>query len=980
VTTKTIMNFLKRQFAYSLCAVGMACFFACTPSARIHEEETDWPSITNEVKPWTRWWWHGSALTKEGITAEMEAYQEAGIGGLEITPIYGVYGEEEAFVEYLSPEWVALLMHVFGEAERLGMGIDMATGTGWPFGGPWVSNDDACKNLQHKIYEVKGGSRLAEKIEFIQQPYLRLVGNNLVKAHGDDNRRLATGGKTPVLVDTRSVRITDLIDPVHKNENLQSLAIDQVQFEKPLKLNALVAYSADTDAVDLTDRVDASGKLDWTAPGGDWKIYAVFEGYHGKMVERAGPGGEGNVIDHFSGSALKNYLQKFDSAFKGHDMSALRAFFNDSYEVDDARGSADFTPALFEEFNTRRGYDLRHELPALFGNDSEEKNRRVLCDYRQTLSELLLDNFTMPWKKWANDHGAIVRNQAHGSPANILDLYAVVDIPEIEGTEPLRFKMATSSGNVSGKRLISAEAATWLDEHFQSNLGEVKEALDQFMLHGVNHLVYHGTCYSPPGEPWPGRLFYAAVHMNPRNPMWRDADALNAYVARCQSFLQPAAPDNDVLLYYPVYDRFSAPGREMVEHFDGIGSFDGSSFEKCAELMLEKGFAFDYISDQQIRETIFNNGMLKTSGGPSYRSLVIPRIQYMPLSTLEKIMALANAGAQIIFMEDFPSAPAGYANLADNTKRFAEIIGKLQSIIDDGKAKQKSSVQSGDDLVRQLVAIGVERETMFDAGIQCIRKKNADDRFVYLIKNVTASRYEGWLPLSRQAEAIKLYDPMTGVSGNARIRNPASKTSVFVQLESGQSLILETYPESIRGTAFPYYEIAGPAVPLGGKWKITFDSGGPELPQTVEIDSLAYWTDLDGQSYQDFSGTATYETKFDKPEGGSGRWLLRFESVRESAEVFLNGRSIGTMLGPLYQIEITDPLLQDGNVLAVKVSNLMANRIVSLERNGVSWKKFYNVNFPSRKRENARNGLFYAAHWETMPSGISGDAALYILK
>jgi hypothetical protein len=182
-----------------------------------------------------------------------------------------------------------------------------------------------------------------------------------------------------------------------------------------------------------------------------------------------------------------------------HGIGSLRAFFNDSYEVDDARGSADFTAALFEEFETRRGYDLRKELPALFGNDSDEKNKRVLCDYRETLSELLLDNFTVQWKKWANDHAAIVRNQAHGSPANILDLYAVVDIPEIEGTEPLRFKMATSSGNISGKRLISAEAVTWLDEHFQSSLGEVKEALDQFMLHGVNHLVYHGTCYSPPG-------------------------------------------------------------------------------------------------------------------------------------------------------------------------------------------------------------------------------------------------------------------------------------------------------------------------------------------------------------------------------------------------------------------------------------------------------------------------------------------------
>lgn len=94
-----------------------------------------WPPITRETKPWTRWWWHGNAQTKEGITAEMEAYQKAGLGGLEITPIYGVRGYEDRFVDYLSPKWMQLFLHTLKEAERLDIGIDMAT-TGWPFGGP----------------------------------------------------------------------------------------------------------------------------------------------------------------------------------------------------------------------------------------------------------------------------------------------------------------------------------------------------------------------------------------------------------------------------------------------------------------------------------------------------------------------------------------------------------------------------------------------------------------------------------------------------------------------------------------------------------------------------------------------------------------------------------------------------------------------------------------------------------------------------
>ncbi|HEX8041060.1 MAG TPA: glycosyl hydrolase [Chryseosolibacter sp.] len=387
------MRYLKTRLLVFCSLVLLPCFFSCVPPSG-KEQEVAWPAVTREMKPWARWWWQGSALTKEGITAEMEAYHSAGIGGLEITPIYGVYGDEEHFVDYLSPQWMELLMHVLKEAERLDMGIDMATGTGWPFGGPWVTNNDACKELEYKTFEVKGGSQLEEKIEFIQQPYLRMVGTRIYK----EDAKAAAGDSPPPVIRTEKIKIEDLVDPIERNRNLQALAIDQARFRKPLRLTCLMAYGENSQVLDLTSRVDAQGYLNWTAPPGTWKLYALFEGFHGKMVERAAPGGEGNVIDHFSQTALKNYLHHFDEAFKDRDISSLRAFFNDSYEVDDARGTADFTPALFDEFKKRRGYDLRDELPALLGEDNTEKKQRVLCDYRETISELLLDNFTTEWK------------------------------------------------------------------------------------------------------------------------------------------------------------------------------------------------------------------------------------------------------------------------------------------------------------------------------------------------------------------------------------------------------------------------------------------------------------------------------------------------------------------------------------------------------------------------------------------------------
>ena len=148
-------------------------------------------------------------------------------------------------------------------------------------------------------------------------------------------------------------------------------------------------------------------------------------------VKRAAPGGEGLVIDHFDRKAVANYLKHIEDAFERTHTPYPHTFFNDSYEVADAT----WTPTLFEEFYKRRGYRLEDHLLAFTHGDV-----KLVSDYRETLSDLLLENFTQQWTAWAHSHGAITRNQAHGSPANLIDCYAAVDIPEIEGSveSPLR--------------------------------------------------------------------------------------------------------------------------------------------------------------------------------------------------------------------------------------------------------------------------------------------------------------------------------------------------------------------------------------------------------------------------------------------------------------------------------------------------------------------------------------------------------------
>ncbi len=626
-----------------------------------------WPKVTSQSKPWARWWWLGSAVNQRDLSSALAKYERAGLGGLELTPIYGVRGEESRFINFLSPEWVSMLEHTLREAGRLGLGVDMATGTGWPFGGPWVNAEDACKDLVSKTYELSGGARLAEPVRLTQKPLVRAVG--------------------------RRPNISELKEPVSANPNLQELALDQVRFEKPLPLQALMAFSDRGETFDLTSRVGADGTLDWVAPPGRWKLYAVFQGWHGKMVERAAPGGEGNVIDHFSAEALGHYLDKFDQAFAGRNVRGVRAFFNDSYEVDDAEGQSDWTPKFFEEFRARRGYDLRQNLPALLGEGDEETRARVLHDFRETVSDLLLERFTAPWREWAHRRGAVIRNQSHGSPANILDLYAASDIPETEGTDIVRMKFASSAAHVTGKTLASAETVTWLDEHFLSSLGDVKRAVDLNFLGGINHVVYHGLAFSPENDPWPGWLFYAAVHFGPQNTEWRNFPALNRYIARVQSFMQSGRADEDVLLYYPVHDMWSEPGKEgRLIHVGG--GHDVGITQADAQTLLDAGYAFDLVSDRQLSQVTQDRDTLR-AGGLSYKTVVLPASRYMPLETFRKLVGLARGGATVVVRKGLPSDVPGLANLEARRSEFRRLVSQLD-FADAGEGVRAARVGAGE--------------------------------------------------------------------------------------------------------------------------------------------------------------------------------------------------------------------------------------------------------------------------------------------
>ena len=801
-----------------------------------------WPTPSPEAKAGTRWWWLGSAVDKTNLQWNLSEYARAGIGAVEITPLYGVQGNDKNNIDFLSPRWMQALKDVQDISKPLGIEVDMNCGTGWPFGGPQVSLEQAACKAIFKDSIVNG-----------------------------------------------------------KN------------------------------------------------------IYRVEIGRTKQKVKRAAPGGEGWVVDHFDREAVRNYLERFDKAFAESGVSYPHTFFNDSYEV----YRANWTPTLFDEFQKRRGYDLRQHLPELLG-DVDDGNQ-VLADYRETLSDLLYENFTQQWVEWAHRHGVKVRNQAHGSPANLLDLYGAVDIPEIEGfglsefgikglrTDPgmtrknfsdvSMLKYAPSAAHVMGKPLTSSETFTWLTEHFRTSLSQMKPDLDLMFTCGVNHVYFHGTCYSPKDDPWPGWKFYASIDMSPTNSIWRDAPYLMQYIERCQSFLQLGEPDNDFLVYLPVRDmwRIRGPrndddkqasknrrgGEDLLMQFD-IHTMDEKAPQFIRSILTidSLGYDCDYISDRQLAKVRIENGMLVTEGGTRYKALIVP------------------SGTTV-------------------DKRLKALLTPLQAYVINGEKPQA--------MARYAKAEAMKSELH----LRAIRRKTTDS-WHYFMANLTPNDVSSSVALTVPCKSATWYDPMTGDITPAVITNG----KVCINLRSGESRILKTSTtsndSSTNPTSLTCSTNFSEALPITGPWTLTFTEEAPKVDQTFKLDKLQTWETLSPEAAITM-GTGVYTTTFRlTKQQARQHWMLDLGDVRESARVYLNGRFLGCAWAVPFVLDCRDALQKGKNELRIEVTNLPANRIADLDRKGVKWRKMNEINVVDiNYKKTTYEG------WTPVKSGLNSEVRLY---
>lgn len=927
-----------------------------TAQTKVSAETTAWYPITIENKPYVRWWWLGSAVDSIGLTYNLEEMAAKGIGGVEITPIYGVMGNEANDVPYLSEKWMALYGHSLDEGERLGVQIDMNNGTGWPFGGPTITPEYSARKLVVEEWDVKNGENIVKKIEPTdpkQQPVATL------------QRMMAVNG---------------------------------------------------TKRIDITDKVDTDGILKWSVPKkGNWKLYAIFSGRTLQKVKRAAPGGEGYVVNHYDSIAVKHYLSRFDEAFGKSGKSYPNSFFNDSYEV----YGSNWDDNLLDEFYSDHGYRLEQYIPEFIAKEEgltkeqSDFRGRMFRDYRYTLGRMLSDNFTKVWLAWGHERGARIRNQSHGSPANIIDLYAMVDIPECESfgqsdlplpglnrfgpsrpsdADPAVLKFASSAAHVAGKPLTSAESLTWLTEHFCTSLAVCKPELDQMIASGVNHVFFHGAPYSPKDAKFPGYMFYAAVNMSPSNSIWTDADGLFAYLARVQSFMSAGVPDNDFLLYFPQEDVWFSQQGSPYLMFDIHKMNQRMPNAKAAvNAILNAGYDCDYLSDSLMtRLSVGTDGKIKAAAGDAqYQAIVVPEMKVASPFTLKQLINLAEKGATVVFAGELPNDVPGLANRNANLKELNKLLKKIPSKKGVKQTFGKGYIILAPTVDACLDLIGAKREPMrTDNGLTLLRRRNEVGGYNYFVSLLNDRPIDGWVDLGTEAEEIILFDPLTGDRGFAWVRKSDNgNAQVRLQLSPGQSMLLKTFPKIKQNLSKPrhkaeigpwkYEASRGDAIQASGQWTLSFPKSEPAIADTFALAAPVDWTTLHNDSLKVNFGTGRYTATFTIPDvSAADDYILDLGDVRESASVRINGQDVGKLWSVPFEVRIGEYLRDGDNVIEIDVTNLQINRIIDFEKRGVKWRVFKDANVASVT--NAKQFSF--ADWDLAPAGLLTAPAIYPVK
>ena len=869
-----------------------------------------------EARPFVRWWWNGNQLEANEIVRQIEVLHQAGLGGVEINPIAMAAENPDIGVEsleWLSPEWNAMLKVASKELKERGMIADLIVGSGWPFGGEFLKPDEMIQRVLVEQVKISGPSSFSKDSATMITEF--------VEKHRDH-------GVTEVDNEVMFVRLIPV--ETGKLEEVKDLS------------NAFT-----------------NGNLKFDVPAGDYELVLGLLQTGHRGVQLGAKGAAGPVMDHYDATVVKNYLARLkkieeDTGIPLADL--IRALFCDSIEL----AGANWTDGFADIFEQTYGYSLQPYLPFIFyqpyagyqPNQFEpafqEELSRVRYDYNKLLVKVFLDNFTTTFHQFCQENNLLSRYQAYGTPflMDMLEGYMIPDIPESnnwmfsadmerpdwtwnKGHGYMVWNMYTAAGgHLTGRKIISTEAMTNTKGVFKMTLEDMKQADDMNFITGINHSVLHGYNYSPEAAGFPGWIRFGAYY-NEQNTWWPYMHHWTDYNARLNYVMQNSKPVKQIAVLGPVADLWSQRGLIRVPfHMEPWYLYElWQSFSQA-------GSSVEYINERVIREADKNNGQL--SFGPmTYQALVVASVGSMELATAEAIDEYVNRGGKLVILDSLPQRDPQF-QFRENDKQVEEIFQKLT--IEHPEQVFYKEIPDGSE---QLLAwtLGLINEASLPRDVTV----NNPDKDVYQLHQVTdqeeifffvnSHRLEEavlQLQFATRAKNLWCWNPEDG--GKKLLHELPEDGSIDLKLAPLESILLvinDDQGDIVQEKVVD--ESSGETVV--GPWEITLQHADGSTAN-LQINELIEFSTAPDTSLQQFAGTAIYKKTINTEEGYT---ILDLGDVnRAVSEVYLNGEKIGEQWYGRHRYDLTEQLKPGDNELEVRIVTVLSNYTRTLQDNPVA--------------------------------------------
>ncbi|WP_345277201.1 glycosyl hydrolase [Litoribaculum gwangyangense] len=887
-----------------------------------------------EARPFVRWWWNGNKIKKEELDTQLESLKSMGFGGVEINPIAmpdATPTEEESLV-WMSDKWIDLVVHACKKTQDLDMIADMIAGTGWPFGGEFLTKDETCQRMVTDDISYEAG----DVIE-ISEDYLIDYYKNKFKNSRDEKRN--------------SERTTWSLSGVSlMPSNCSSIA----------------------QIIDLTEHQDNSGNISYNIKGeGNYILSYQLLQQDFRDVTLGAPGGAGPVIDHYKKEMTLAYLNRMKkiSERSGIPLNQLiRALFCDSIEVSGANWSDGFSKLFFKTY----GYKLTPWMPFVFyqGHQDYSKSnytnnftkefknqvKRVRFDFNKLLVETFLENFTKTYKTFCEENGILCRYQAYGTPflMGMLDGYMIPDIPESNNWiysakmkdstwqwSPSHGYMiwnlyASSGAHLTGKKITSCESMTNTNGVFKTTLEEIKQHDDMNFITGINHSVLHGYNYSPKEAPFSGWIRYGA-YFSEQNTWWKHLSSWVDYNARLSYIFQKSKAEKSMAILGPTSDIWGEKGLAR-EPFHLEPEYLYRLWEPISQL----GYSCDYINQNVLANAAVKDGVL-TYGDMHFKLLVLASLKSLDIDAARLLRDFVSSGGKVLVIDGLPNKSLGFSDYQSKDAVVSDIINEIQS-------KYTSSIVSvnkpkaTDELLRWTKEVLEKTEIYPDVEISNPSKnvfqihQSTSKEIIYFFTNVSryeTSNFKAVFPIQNKYPYI--WNPETGE------RKPyyfeESSNELDITLEPLQSLLLVFEDEKpvVRPENSKVQLVDSKAI------KTNWDVVGNRVDNksfTWTMEELLDFGFSKDISQNTFAGNLIYKTKITVQENFTH---LDLGNVNEGiTELYINGKNIGKRWYGKAIYPVEDVLKKGENDIEIHYTTVLANYCLSLDTPAVNrWTNRY---------------------------------------